>query len=223
MITLNQIIYNLRNLTKDIASDDIKLSDRQYEFIVDYIRAELINQDITKGKSISDNIKQDLGIINFNTYDSAESVNINTGKNVLRSTVSLPKFVETNQKDMVTYIGGIDKVSPIQFTTRAQAAWSKYSKYASLLNQAYLRDKYIYLVGCPTRSKKLFIEGVFESPREATEFKENRGYRPDTDAYPISGKMLRTLYKLIKDDEFSLLYKLKDDIRNDASEEIRTP
>ena len=49
MSTINQIIYNLRGLIKDSGSDDLKFTDRQLEYIINYVRAKLVAQEIDRG------------------------------------------------------------------------------------------------------------------------------------------------------------------------------
>ena len=57
--TINELIYNIRNQIKQARPDDIQISDRQIEFMCNYIREKLIVQQLQKGRSISSNIKQD--------------------------------------------------------------------------------------------------------------------------------------------------------------------
>ena len=52
MATLKEIIYNIKNLQgRGEFTDDLKLSDRQLEFIIDHFRAELAAQKANTGKS----------------------------------------------------------------------------------------------------------------------------------------------------------------------------
>lgn len=224
-MTINQIIYNLRNLYKDAKSDDIKLSDRQLEFIVNYLRADLIGQDYNKGRSLSSNVKQDLGKVELVKIDASEDTSLKSNTFILKSKFKLPKPLEFNNKDAITYVGGIDKVSPMQFSTKAATTWSKHSKYASKNILPFIKEGYLYLYNCTSFTKWVNVEGVFENPREVAKFKQVGGlpvYDPNVDDYPISGKMIRTINQLFLTGEIALFVQLTEDIRNDASDIIRT-
>ena len=100
-MTINQIIYNLRKLLKD-TSDDIKLSDRNFEFIINYLREKLIVQQIQKGRSISSNIKQDLGQVLVEKVDMNDSGFVNVKKGIFINVLPIPKPIELDQNDAIT-------------------------------------------------------------------------------------------------------------------------
>lgn len=225
-MTINQIIYNLRNLIKDAKSDDIKISDRQFEFVINYIRARLIAQDINKGKTISENIKQDLGVVTLIKVDPAETSGINTKQIILRSNLKIPKPLEFNFKDAIIYVGGVDKSTPFQFSTKAISGWQEFSKYSSKHRYAYLKDGYMYVVGPDTNLTKINIQGVFENPREATLFTDGVGnpvYDPDIDNYPISALMIQTLNELFIAKELNYFFQLPQDNTNDGNPDEGKP
>ena len=224
-LTINQLIYNLRNLYRDAKSDDIKLSDRQIEFIINYLRADLIAQDYNKGRSLSSNVKQDLGKVQLAKIDTSEETSLPSGTFILKSVLKLPKTLEFNNKDAITYVGGIDKMSPMQFSTKAATTWSRHSKYASKNILPFIKEGYLYLHNCTNLLKWINVEGVFENPRDVAKFKQVNGlpvYNPDIDDYPISGKMIRVINQLFLTGELALFLQLTEDIRNDASDVIRT-
>lgn len=219
MVTIREIVYNIRNLIKD-RSDDIKLSDRQLEFIVNYLREKLIVQQIQKGRSISSNIKQDLGQVELTKVDTGDGTLL-TGKNILRTLNKVPQPIELDHQDLFTYVGGMDKQSPTQYKTKANAKWNKHNKYASKEPLSYYSNGYIYITNMPNPSLKwINIEGVFLTPRDVHSFKHPNGtpvYNPDVDAYPISGRMLDTINDLVKTKELNLFLQVLDDTTNNAS------
>src|SRR6185503_15367429 len=103
---------------------------------------KLIIQQLQKGRSISSTIKQDLGQIPIKKVDMNDSPNstINTNKIILRTINKIPKPIELDQKDAITYIGGLDKHSPIDFKTKALETWNRFNKYSSKLQIAYLHE-----------------------------------------------------------------------------------
>lgn len=220
-MTIREIIYNIRHLIKDNKSDDLKFTDRNLEFMVNYIREKLIVQHLQKNRSVSSNIVQDLGQIPLVKVDTAEGA-IATGNYILKSTVRIPQPIELDQKDLITYVGSIDRQAPaIPFKTKAEAYWMKQGKYSCKQAVSYLHDGYLYITNHPNANLKwIHAEGVFLNPRDVHRFKRPNGnpcYNPDTDQYPISGRMLDMLNSIIKKQELDLYFQIAEDTSNDAS------
>lgn len=223
-MTINQIVYNLRKLIRDAGSDDLKFSDRQLEFMVNYVRAKLIRQDVDKGRSISDSVKQDLGIIKLVKVDASESSSAPINRLILRTERQLPQTIEFKHKDGITYVGGVDKLSPFQFSTKANVNWQAHSKYGPQNKFAYLRESYLVLNGCDKSTKYINAEGVFVNPRDVKDFKSVTGqacYNPDIDKYPISAHMLDQVNSLIIKQELNAFFQLQEDTINDSNSEIK--
>ena len=217
-MTINQIIYNIRGQINQAKSDDLKISDRQIEFMCNYIREKLIVQQLQKGRSISSNIKQDLGLVNLQLMDASNSTLL-SGKHIFRTIDKVPQPIELDQMDLFTYIGGIDRQSAIPYKTKATVRWNKYNKYGSKSPIAYYSEGYIYITNCANPLlQTINIEGVFLNPREVQKFKFPNGnpcYNPDVDSYPISGRMIDTLNDLVKK-ELNIFLQTKEDTTNDA-------
>jgi len=218
-MTINEIIYNLRNQIKQARPDDLQISDRQLEFICNYLREKLIVQQLQKGRSISSNIKQDLGQVPVTIVDKGEGSNL-TGRYIIRTTNKIPQPIELDQKDAITYVGGLDKQSFISFKTKAHVRYNQYNKYASKSPLAYYSEGYIYITNCPNSLLEYInIEGVFLNPRDVSKFKNADGttcYNPDVDQYPISGRMIDTINQLIKKQELGEFLQLQEDTSNNA-------
>lgn len=218
--TINELIYNIKNQLKIARSDDVILSDRQVEFMINYIREKLIVQQLQKGRSISSNIKQDLGQVAVQTVDQTSPGAIISNKPIFRTVNKVPQPIELDQLDLFTYIGGLDKQSAFPYKTKASVRWNKYSKYASKSPIAYYSEGYIFITNCPNPLLQYInIEGVFSNPREVHKFKNPNGtpcYNPDVDAYPISGRMIDMLDKLIKEGELNMFMQVKEDNTNNA-------
>lgn len=222
-LTFPQLVYNIRNIIRDNRSDDIKVTDRQLEFIINYYRARLIKQEVDKNRSISSNIIQDLGQVPVIKMDISEIGGVTTGQNILRTTTPIPKLVELNQKDAIIYVGGLDKLSNIDFVSKAQSKWNRFNEYGSKLPTAYYRNGYIYISNFPKVTKFINIEGIFANPKEVGNYK-NAGiscYDVDLDPYPISEYMISPLTKLIITEELTMFLQMIPDEINDASDEIK--
>lgn len=223
ILTLPHLVYNLRNLIRDNRSDDIKVTDRQLEFIINYYRARLIKQEVNKNRSISSNVIQDLGEVPLTRIDSTEIDSIPLGKLILRTTTPIPKLIELDQKDAIIYVGGLDKMSSIDFTSKVASRYNKFSKYANNLPTSYYRNGYIYIENFPKNLKFINIEGIFADPREVSKYKNstNPAYDILSDPYPISEYMVSTLTDMIVSKELSFFLQMVPDDVNDASDELK--
>ena len=221
-MTINQLIYNLRGQLKIARPDDLNISDRQIEFMINYIREKLIVQQLQKGRSISSNIKQDLGQVSIQKIEANTPGTVLTGKTIFRTVNKIPQPIELDQMDLFTYIGGLDKQSGFPYKTKANVRWNKYNKYSSKEPLAYYSEGYIYITNCPNPLLKYInIEGVFSNPREVHRFKNPDGsacYNPDVDNYPMSGRMIDIMNDLIKTKELNVFLQVVEDDTNNASD-----
>lgn len=221
MATLKQITDNLKAIIRggDFISDDEVIKDRQLEFIVNYIRAFLIRQNYEKGYATNDALGQDLGCVTMELVDPADCCEITTGcPYILRTVQVIPRAIETHTGTLITYVGGIDKISSFQLTTPARMQFQKYSKYTGKMPFAYILNDRIYI----TNNKFLEtinIQGVFETPREAGRFTNcstgTQCYTPDMQ-YPISSTMMKQMNDAILSGELKLEAIMRSDTSNNA-------
>src|SRR5690606_10008233 len=136
-MTIAELIYNVRMEIKDFKSDDIKLSDRNIEFLINFLRVKLIRQDVQKNKSVSPNYEQSLGVIDLEVVDTSEDSDYKTGSNILRSIKEIPIPVDVDGSELITRVSGLDGLTRIDFTSEAQANKKRWLKYASKRITAY--------------------------------------------------------------------------------------
>lgn len=225
LLTLPHLVYNLRNLIRDNRSDDIKITDRQIEFIINYYRARLIKQEVDKKRPISSNVIQDIGQIALVKVDSAEVNGLVLGQNVLKTTLPIPKLVELNNRDAIMYVGGLDKMSSIDFVSKSQSRWNRFNTYGQNLPTAYYRNGYIYIENCPKLLKFINIEGIFTDPREVSKYK-NSGtpcYDIVNDPYPMSEYMISALTDMVISKELTFFLQMVPDDINDAADNDTNP
>lgn len=221
-MTIKELVYNIRNQLKIARPDDLNISDRQIEFMINYLREKLIVQHLQKGRSISSIYKQDLGQVSIQKIDRGEGVLL-SNTSVFRTTKKIPQPIELDQQDLFTYIGGIDKQSPFIYKTKANAKWNAYTKYSSKLPLAYYSNGYMYITNCSNQGLKwINIEGVFNNPREVSKFKTNGEscYNPDIDIYPISGRFIDMINELIKSKELNTFLQIAENNTNNSSDII---
>lgn len=219
MATINELIYNIRMEIKDFKSDDIKLSDRNIEFLINFLRVKLIRQDVQKHKSVSPNYEQSLGVVDLEAVDTSEDSDYKTGSYILRSVKDIPTPIDVNGSELITRVSGLDGLSRIDFTSEAIANKKRWLKYASKRIAAYYSGNKLYIAGCPTELESISVTGVFENPREVANFKRKDGdpcYNPNVDRYPISAHMIDMINSLVKSQELNLYFQLIEDKINDG-------
>lgn len=205
---INQIRYNIRNQLKISRPEQKDLSDRQIDFMIDYIREKLLVQHLEKNRSISSTITQDLVKLELERVPQPDG---SLSRSSFRTIQSIPQPIELNQKDGIFYVGGVDKLSPIPFTTRARVEWNKYNKYTGKNELSYLDNNRIYIHNCKNPNLKyVTVEGVFLHPTEVT------GFNPDIDNYPITGRFVDMINELIKSKELNVYLQIVEDSTNNA-------
>lgn len=218
-MTLAEIIYNLRQEIKDNNSDDLKFSDRNLEFMINYIRIKLIRQDIQKGRTVNPNIQQNLGVLKLEISDKSEDVDYITGHEILRTIDEIPTPIDIDGTPLITFISGLDGSNRIDIKPRVLAIKNKDTKYASKRLVAYTANNKIYIPNCNKELTYITVDGVFENPREVSKFKNKDGescFDIQKDRYPISGHMIDMLNSIIKRNELDLYFQLIEDDVNDG-------
>lgn len=222
-MTLAEIIFNLRLQLKDNRTDDLKFSDRNLEFMINYVRAKLIRQDIQKGRKVSNNISQSLGVLELEITDASGDINFESEYNILKTIKPIPNAIEVDGNDMITFIAGLDNKNRIDFKSKAQAIKNSWNKYASKRIAAYLENNHIYIPNCNLELTYITVDGVFENPREVANFKRKDGepcFDIYKDSYPISQNMIDMLNSIIKRQELDLYFQLIEDKINDGQTNI---
>lgn len=225
MATYKQIIYNLKNLYRGgQTSDDETVSNRQLAFIFNYYRAKLIREDLSKGRTIDRSIIQDLGCVPVECVDAAECCDlVDSGSTIIRTVEPIPEFVELYDKDLLTFVGLVDKSKSFQITSEAQVRWGKYNKYTGKSTKAFMRDNgnYLYIANAPKGIELINIQGVFENPEEASKFNHCDGtpcFSQDEE-YPVSAHMLPIINEMIMSKELKGLITTPTDETNNTTED----
>ena len=199
MATIKEIVYDIKNLIRGgVQSDDEIISDRQIEFQINSIRAQLIRQDINKRRSISDNIKQLIPKLHVESV-SGTTCGLHPDIKIVRSLQQIPNAIETSHSDLITAVGPTGILS-VNFHTIPynRAPWAGTNKYTKRMTFAFLLDNFVYVFGPESEMlDHIKVEGVFQNPRELSQFTGNSTedfiYDPEKDDYPISISMLDTI------------------------------
>lgn len=194
------------------------ISDRQVEHWINQYRAQLIKQDIDKGRYPNPSYIQELygtnGLgIKLVPVDITESTKT-IGRYVLRSTVKIPKLVDFNYKSGITYIGTLDG-REIQLVPQGRTMWQQYKKYTANTPIAYLKNQYLYVENGDIL-EYIKVRGVFEVPVEAEVYNTGDAYDTHNFKYPIPYNMLGPLKELILKRELGVMLTETSDTTNNA-------
>lgn len=217
---MDTLIYRVLNeLNSGSISDDNSYSEEMIASIINSSRAKLIRQERNAGKSISGMYIQDLGrvkLINADTHNCTIIDNC-----ILRSENQVPKFIDTNGVETLTFFGTLEGVK-FERTTPIASKFINYSKYTSGIPRFYNIEDFWYV---PNPASKLLkyvnIQGVFESPQEANSFKSCGNttdcYNDYNFEYPMSASLSDTVVKLVID-EIKGNRMVERDSSNDAKD-----
>lgn len=221
MSTINELIYNLKNASSGgvQASDDWKkMSNRQIEFQINYTREILIRRDLGKGRSVNPDIEQDLGTVDLIQVDKAESCIINTDCLILRTANPIPQTIELEDRNLITYVGTLEKTFYIPPVPTVRQQWIQFEKYTKDLPRYYHLNGYIYITNNEVL-EYINIRGVFLNPREVQAYNQCTNglcYDPDNDRYPIAGWMIEPLTKMLLAGPLQVAKELPIDILNNT-------
>lgn len=232
MPKFSEVIYTVKNLPRGGNGDSRSnpYTDRQLAFIINYHRAVLIKQYKDKSKYISQNHTQTLGSVEVIQASKNECCDIDCdlGDIVYRTKNPIPRVIDTNGWNLITYVGTIDGLTNWQRTTYNKLSLDKYSKYTGKRPKWYELNNYLYIANPPSKLLKYInIQGVFEDPLAANNFKECgcdgedcfKGYEFD---YPMNSSDIPIIIKLIASSELAMSGMLPKDEKNDSRDAAST-
>lgn len=203
-MTLNELAYDILSNIEGTSriSDDSELSIDQVYFKIATVRAMLIRQDQSKGRSLSDNVLQTLPCLDISKVNASECCGINAPCDIYRTNIQIPRPLELYQKDLISRVAGVDITGPSwNQVSLAQVQWAGISKWTKGTVKWFVKDRYIYVLNNPG-VKKIAVTGVFEDPMDLTNIPSCSNlscYSPDNE-YPISAYMVPQLKQLVLED-----------------------
>jgi len=229
MATYDKIVFDLMNIKRGQLSDDDIGDERQYEFWLNNTRALLIRQDNNKGRSLTENIIQDLGCVEIETADVAECCDMEYGCMIKRTKLQLPRPIELSQQDAILRVGTIDKTSKaFTFVPYEQFIFSGNGRFNKYIIFVTYRNGRLYLSSSNNLTLKgmkwINVRGIFEDPRSVKDFTRCDGtpcYTGDSE-YPMSNWMIEVVKKMILDTNIKTMLTIPADTTNDASGDPQT-
>lgn len=206
MATLQEIIYSYKNLREGgITSSSTKISDEQVADIVHYYRAKLIRQEIDRGQKLDPQLIQPIygsdgkGIeverVKFNRGEPL------SGKTVFRTKERIPRAIETNKNNLVTFVGHNLLGRAFQRSTPYKVQLDVNRAITGAEPKWFEFDERIYVI-TEDPLQYITIQLVAENPSKVVELNgEIDVYQPFNYEYPISATLRDSIFKLMIDAE----------------------
>lgn len=227
-MNLKEIIYNIQNLLSRGKQEQTNpFSDRQVLFIFEYYYAKLVEQQLEKYGNNEPIYQIDLGALKLEKVDaSKEETTLECSSFINNFTTSciyrteIPKPIYYNNYPALNYVGTVDFSQYYSYYTVNKIQRTKHFTYTSTFPKYFIVGKYLYIVADENSSLKYIrVIGVFNSPYKALQLKND--IIDFNIEYPISGKLLDTIYKLMVETEIQVLLKSEQDEQNDFRNEPR--
>ena len=221
MSTAREIIYNWRNIMEGgRLNDDSVPSYNQLYFILNYKRAQYLRQDQTKRYFDMDTIYQDLGVLEFEKVDSAESCGFQSGCDIYRTKLEIPDVIRFDRRYGIK-VSAIDKQLRCEIILPERAPFIAYTKYPSLTKKLYLLNNRLYT----DNIFGLNVRVVAEDPRTVRVFTDANCQTCYTDdaQYPLPDDIIDLITKDVFSNEIKILLSITPDDTNDAQDDNRVP
>jgi len=229
-MTLAEMVAELKMLLRNNRlSDDERMDDRLWEKLIVTQRALWIRNQIVKNSKPQSAVVQDLGCVGITTADPAECCDFNTNCTVLRTSVEVPRRIETPNFDGITRVGPVDKFQiDYLYVPYERARWAGGGYFNGNAIVATELNDYVYLISrSPSDYFKYLsfvnIRGVFEDPRTVGAFTRCTGeacFSADSE-YPITEAMWVYMKNQIVESNFGILTSVLSDKKNDADAEVQ--
>jgi hypothetical protein len=222
MSTQREIIYSVRNVLRaGVTTDDDAITDRQIAFLIDATRASLLRQQYNKGQNLSDNNIQTIPCMQVELVDASLMPDVPSNCKVYKTTLTVPKFIESKGKDLITGISG-PKIGAlgydlIPYTRLPYAASTMFPR-----PKVTIFNNYIYLIDAPF-TMNIAVSGVFEKPSELEEYNNCEGspcFSFDSN-YPMSAHLIDPVIKMVVE-QLTLTLKVPTDRTNSGAHELES-
>ena len=119
-MTLNEIAYNLLNLIRGGRSGhDEHISLEQLKFNIKYYRAMFIRRDFARHGIVTRHFEQNLGCLKLKKMDAAQCCDFETGCDVYRTVLKIPKTVR-----FASSVANSDEIDILACIKHVSSQWS---------------------------------------------------------------------------------------------------
>lgn len=230
MATLQEHAYNIRNLLRNGlgTSDDDRLSIRNISFWIKGYRAKAIEVLTDYGKNIDQSLVQDLGVLELIEIDAAESCIPGIGWGCTVKKVKIPELLDLPKNRSLTFVGKIDKMTPIKIDDADTIQYKAATKFGHLFTRAYMiGDTNLYIMpnSEDEQIKYINVRGVFEEPEDVKIYDEDcneRCFNTETDNYPLPMSYYDFIVTNILQKEFGVILRTQNDELNNSRQDNET-
>lgn len=236
MATLNQLIYNVRNVPDGGISNRAKaISDRQIAFWIKYWRSSIINEELEQNPIIDVTWEQDLGCLDLVAVDKADCSKYKWGEDVKKVVIPQLVKISTNKKygiiPSLTFVGLIDKATRIPIDLYGYGELDAFVMHSPKKGlSAKLIGNTIYVDGInknynvvdETEICTINVRGIFDDPT-CIDCCGSDGtitcFDWDKDCYPIPPHLEAKLFSRIWQQELGLVMNGAQDSTNNEKTE----
>lgn len=211
-MTLNQLIDDvLLEARNSNIGESEKLSRHQIEIWIKTYRAQLIKNDIDKGRTVNPMYTQTIKVdLQKKEHDTG------TGHYVYEGTPTLPQLIDFNFKPGVTLVKD-GNGNLIQLGSETKMKFQKYRKCAGNDYIAYIKENKLYVeCGGNTQLGYVYVDLIAQDPNDVT-----LNYNPNEDEYPMPYPMWGTIKDLIFSKDFRVLSTNPSDETNDTHDDVQ--
>jgi len=224
-MTFNEIAYNILNLVRaGRSSQDEHISLRQIKFNILHYRAMFIRRDYARNGKLTRHLEQDLKCIDVELADVSRCCSgFSTGIPIVKTINPIPRTVRLNFKEAITFVGAIDGLTPIQLIEPNMAKYASYAKYTGQEKKAFMLEDHMYFLNSAELTK-VNVRGVFEDPRELTNFDcDGSPCYDDNTIFPLPADMLSVITAGLVEGELQLLAGSINDTLGDRAQDKPIP
>jgi hypothetical protein len=226
MSTLNELAYNILNIARGgLSSDDDRLNIRQIKFWIGYYRALAIKDSLTpksryvKPSGVDPQLVQDLGTLELERVDAADSEALNIGCSLKR--VRIPKILDLPNDKGVVFIGSVDKREPFLLSSPNVVALKSHQRFTGKMRRCFFINNFLYVTeGFNEDLQYINVRAIFSDPMEISYRKADGTIESVTDdsEYPLSEDMIPFIVTNIMSRELNMTIQAVNDENNDGRE-----
>lgn len=204
MSTYNEIVYSIFNTVRPAYSGTQPLSLELIQYHVDNVRAQLIRQDLNKGRSVDPSLVQSLGCITLEEVDKG-CCDVPVDCYILRTNQDIPSAIELYNTPLITRVGPVDFTKrPFQFVEFQRVPFTGSNKFTKNLVKWFIKDNRIYLLIHKDNPlqwglESIHVAGVWENPKDVALFDNCNGENcfDLNSTYPIKSWMIPILQEMV--------------------------
>lgn len=227
--TLSESAYNILNLLRGGRSTNNEhISIDQIKYIILYYRALVLRRDLAEANSRTQDLEQDLGLMDLVVVDPSEGVlpNLAVRGFLMKTARNIPEPLRLKDRSGITTVLSADFRYAFPVIDYSAARWVKNSKYTSRMIRSFFLNGHVFLTASEfTRELQVSlsnttvfvpiteasvtaspfqvrVRGIFEDPREAYTSATGKEWDDDVTQFPFPGDLEQRVVQSIMAGEF---------------------